>query len=73
MLVPYFVNGRVRIANVPSNASAREREWIAQEESRIQVVARCRMYYDGTQYDEANLATAKTLFGDNASVIRLHR
>jgi hypothetical protein len=71
MLVPYFVNGRVRIANVPSNASAREREWIAQEESRIQVVARCRMYYDGTQYDEANLATAKTLFGDNASVIRL--
>lgn len=61
-LVPYYANGRIRLANMPINAAGdRDRSSVAEEESRRLVVQKCRLYYEGQQYDWENDQKAKTL------------
>lgn len=58
-VIPLFVAGKLRMVNLPVGDDAKE-QWIAQEEAiRIAGVWRRRLYYEGEQYDEQNLATAK--------------
>lgn len=61
MLVPYMVNGRLRVTDVAWDASGREMAWFAEDEVRKAEVLRCRDYYEGRQWDAANEAVAQTL------------
>lgn len=59
-LVPYYSNGRVRLALLEAGAvTGQDAEQFAEEQTRIGLVNRRRMYYDGHQYDQANLDTAR--------------
>lgn len=59
-LVPVFVQGRIRLALLEGGKiTGREAERFAEEQARIQLVQRRRMYYDGTQYDEDNYLAAQ--------------
>lgn len=60
MLVPYYANGRVRLALLEGgHITGKEAEQFAQEQARIALVNRRRMYYEGHQYDQANLDAAR--------------
>jgi hypothetical protein len=54
-LVPVFAGNRIRLANLPANATDRDKAWWQDEQVRRTKVVRRRMYYDGEQYDAENV------------------